>query len=738
MKASIFEEYALRYKMSRTEKDSLYSAQEKACEKFFQVTHPIKKIKKPDKLEYQKGKDGEVYDITGQSAIDVIATIKGIINDPSKWPSPKSSKGVKNPPSARKQPGKNTPNVSKTVKDFYFVINPENKGKDSCTMFKLRPNPLSMDQPANGVISIMYLKVIKDKGVKRQRYQSRRAKSYSALIKDLVQAHISPQTLATVIQKLFKDNSEIVQKHAAIAEMYFLLLFEIARRLSREKNKTEKGKRLDKLPIGSAIVGIIKQLSETNENLKEILQRHCNCFKGCASTREKSIIALSDKLPSNSKITVNFCVKELEGMYCKSKLNAPELVRQYYWTGSLEALKEFVKSSIQGCWSYKKGDGHTFRDEKRNMLMKCKFNKVEKRCWWLSFANHAKCITMKNELFKIVDHEDHKMLKFEEYVIWCSTFDSLERCVKESCKEWSKDKFESLITKFKYDEEKKNWRLNVRGVKEHKAVKEIFLPIGRIQFNEKYEVVDVKADGACFFRAVSHQMYGTEEDHHEIRRAGIKYIEDNRNEFESFLNKESVDEYIGRMSNHTEWCDHIIMEAVARAKKIVIRVVQPTSEDIVLGRTGQNLSDFFIGYLNGNHYVSLIRKEKKENKTNEGEPLDKLPKQLSETDEEMYCKSKPNAPELVRQYYWTGSLKALKEFVESIQVKGRWSYKKGDGHTLRDEKKNVLMNCKFNKVEKRWWLSFANHAKSITVKNELFKIVDREDHKMLKFEEYVI
>ena len=589
--------------MSREENDSLYFAQEKACEIFFQVTHSTEKIKKPDELRYDDGRDGEVYDITGQSAIDVIATIIGIINDPSKWPSPpENSKGMETTSSARKQPEENTTNESKTVKDFYFIINPENKGKDSCTMFKLRPNP-SRNQPGNGIISIMYLE--------GECYQSK-PKSYSALIEDLVKAKISPKQLAKVIKKLFKDNSEIEQKHAAIAEMYFLLLFEIARRRSREKNKTEEGKLLDKLPIGSAIVGIIKQLSETDENLKEILQRHCNCFKGYASRREESMIALNDKnrnkLPSNSKITVNFCVKELEGMYCKSKLNAPELVRQYYWTGSLEALKEFVKSSIQvkGCWSRKKGDGHTLRDEKRNMLMKCKFNKVEKR-WWLSFANHAKCITVKNELFKIVDREDHKMLKFEEYVIWCSIFDSLERCVEESCKKWSKDKFESLITKFKYDQEKRNWRLNVRGVKEHKAVEEIFLPIGRTQFNEKYEVVDVEADGACFFRAVSHQIHGKEKRHHKIRRAGIEYIEKHPREFENFLHNESIDEYIGRMSNDTEWCDHIIMEAVARAKDIAIHVVQTTSEVIVVNPTGQG--EYFVGYVNGiHHYVSLTRR----------------------------------------------------------------------------------------------------------------------------------
>ena len=127
-----------------------------------------------------------------------------------------------------------------------------------------------------------------------------------------------------------------------------------------------------------------------------------------------------------------------------------------------------------------------------------------------------------------------------------------------------------------------------------------------MQFNEKYEVVDVKADGACFFRAVSHQIHGTEEHHHETRRAGIEYMQNHPRKFENFLHNESIDKYIERMSNDTEWCDHIIMEAVARAKNIVIRVVQPTSEVTVVNPIGQG--EYFVGYVNGNHYVSLTRR----------------------------------------------------------------------------------------------------------------------------------
>lgn len=151
-------------------------------------------------------------------------------------------------------------------------------------------NKTEEQQPGDGVVSIMYLK-----GKRRKRYQSRKAKSYNTLINDLIQVKTSSKTFAKVIQKLFKDSSEITQRDTAIAEMYFLLLFEIARRGSNKEDKTDEGKRLDELPIGSAIVGIIKLLDATDkkqgpERLNEILESFCHCFKGHASAREKTII----------------------------------------------------------------------------------------------------------------------------------------------------------------------------------------------------------------------------------------------------------------------------------------------------------------------------------------------------------------------------------------------------------------------------------------------------------------
>ena len=65
-----------------------------------------------------------------------------------------------------------------------------------------------------------------------------------------------------------------------------------------------------------------------------------------------------------------------------------------------------------------------------------------------------------------------------------------------------------------------------------------------------------------------------------------------------------MEEYIKRMSKNEEWCDEIIMRAVARARKVRIRVIRPNREDIVLNQNASR--EIRVGYINGNHYISAV------------------------------------------------------------------------------------------------------------------------------------
>lgn len=46
---------------------------------------------------------------------------------------------------------------------------------------------------------------------------------------------------------------------------------------------------------------------------------------------------------------------------------------------------------------------------------------------------------------------------------------------------------------------------------------------------------DVKADGNCLFRCFSLQMYGNEDQHGGVRHEICNYVEDNRDNFEPFI-----------------------------------------------------------------------------------------------------------------------------------------------------------------------------------------------------------
>jgi hypothetical protein len=74
---------------------------------------------------------------------------------------------------------------------------------------------------------------------------------------------------------------------------------------------------------------------------------------------------------------------------------------------------------------------------------------------------------------------------------------------------------------------------------------------------------DVGGDGDCFFRAVSHQLYGNPEQHLEVRAAGIAYMRDHPEIFIESNTENSWLEYLNNMSMQGSWGDAIIIQAVA-------------------------------------------------------------------------------------------------------------------------------------------------------------------------------
>ena len=122
--------------------------------------------------------------------------------------------------------------------------------------------------------------------------------------------------------------------------------------------------------------------------------------------------------------------------------------------------------------------------------------------------------------------------------------------------------------------------------------------------------VDVGGDGDCFFRAVSHQLYGDPNHHLLIRQAGVQYLSNNPERFIESNTENSWNEYINNMSMQGTWCDALIVQAVADCQNVAIHIIE-SHENFA----GESLiqphylaqhppTTIYLGHLDELHYVS--------------------------------------------------------------------------------------------------------------------------------------
>lgn len=256
----------------------LYSSQVTACQNFFceklsnvPKCKLLKREKKPENMRSLE--DGPIYlnDITGCDARKVIAVLVNIVNDREKF---------------------------KKGQNFYLVlrntVQPDNQIEE---LFRLKAYP-SNDHPGNGCV------VKLPRGEKEFEGS---AKSYIA-IKEALQAHYKKNTtsFAKHIKKLFQNNAEFNSDFPEVTiEAYMLLLFEVARRLVELENPSELKEEFDKLPIGSAIAGIVKLLEYGKE--QSIFERvfsydgTFHCFTKEPHDRKKAIDEINKAASVNAK-----------------------------------------------------------------------------------------------------------------------------------------------------------------------------------------------------------------------------------------------------------------------------------------------------------------------------------------------------------------------------------------------------------------------------------------------------
>lgn len=250
----------------------LYDCQVTACQKFFSEQlpdvskcRPLTEDEIPETMK-NYARPLYLYDITGVDARQVIELLVKIINNGDKF--------TKN-------------------KTFYFMLHKNDESKEDeqiVELFKLRANP-TKDQPGNGVV------FIRPRGKK---VFKRKAKNYEQ-INSALRAYYKKDTksFAEHIQELFLDNTVDKNDFPQITiEAYMILLFEIARRLVASKEPSELKVQYDMLPIGIAIVWIVKLLEYGEEEIcafRDVFSpgRKFHCFSGSPQVRKESIVNIN-------------------------------------------------------------------------------------------------------------------------------------------------------------------------------------------------------------------------------------------------------------------------------------------------------------------------------------------------------------------------------------------------------------------------------------------------------------
>ena len=82
--------------------------------------------------------------------------------------------------------------------------------------------------------------------------------------------------------------------------------------------------------------------------------------------------------------------------------------------------------------------------------------------------------------------------------------------------------------------------------------------------------LDVGGGGDCFFRAVSHQLYGDSKFHLNVRALGVRYLSEHPERFIESNIENSWKGYLTNMSHQGTWCDNLIIQALAEKLSITI------------------------------------------------------------------------------------------------------------------------------------------------------------------------
>ena len=128
-----------------------------------------------------------------------------------------------------------------------------------------------------------------------------------------------------------------------------------------------------------------------------------------------------------------------------------------------------------------------------------------------------------------------------------------------------------------------------------------------------FECRDVKADGNCFFHAVTDQLsmqglsaLGASPE--ALRASAIDHIINHLEDYQNFLDQHDgdMDQFIAQNVEQGTWADHLIISALSRALNITMVIIRSDGVAPTICEHPQAIATLYLGHEVGQHYQSLV------------------------------------------------------------------------------------------------------------------------------------
>ena len=168
----------------------------------------------------------------------------------------------------------------------------------------------------------------------------------------------------------------------------------------------------------------------------------------------------------------------------------------------------------------------------------------------------------------------------------------------------NKDKFQStsisINTKGLKIKKKKNKQRDFHNLEEFKNFIE----------NLGLRIKEVEGDGNCFFRSISDQLVGSENNHREYRDLACNYIENNKEFLKFFMEDDKpIDEYLEEMKKDSTWGGNIEIYSLSMCLNINFYIFIFNMPMYIVKNHESPNRNIFLSYHNGEHYNSIRLKD---------------------------------------------------------------------------------------------------------------------------------